>query len=84
MPVDTRGLRQEHVGKCLRLELFKGEIEEVGVLELTVCAAPEPCCGITYRLLRTNSIRGSRPKGSVYWVGFADIKNFQVLGDSAV
>ncbi len=56
MPVDTRGLRQEHVGKCLRLELF----------ELTVCAAPEPP-------LRTNSIHGSRPKGSVYWVGFADI-----------
>jgi hypothetical protein len=49
-----------------------------------VCEEPEPCCGITYRLLRTNSIRGTRQEGSVYWVGFADIKNLQVLGDSAV
>jgi hypothetical protein len=81
MPVDTRGLREEHVGKRLRIELIRGQVEEVNLLELTVCQEPEPCCGITYRLLSTNYRDESKKEGSVYWVGFGDIKNFQVLGE---
>ncbi len=79
MPVDTRGLRQEHVGKRLRVELADGEIDEVNLLELTVCPEPEPCCGITYILISTN--RSERDKGAAYWTAFSEIEKFQVLGD---
>ena len=79
MPVDTRGLREKHVGKRLRIALPVGQVEEVTLLELTVCQEPEPCCGITYRLLYANHHHQSKKAGSVYWVGFGDIKNFQVL-----
>jgi len=79
MPVDTRGLREEHVGKRLRIALALGQVEEVNLLELTVCHEPEPCCGITYRLLCTSQGDEYKKEGSVYWVGFGDIKNFQVL-----
>jgi hypothetical protein len=78
MPVDTRGLEQEHVGKRLRLILAAGEREDVRLLEMTVCDEREPCCGIVYDLLATN---GTRTVGSTYWMGFDDIKTFQVLGD---
>jgi hypothetical protein len=81
MPVDTRGLREKHVGKRLRIELPMGQVEEVTLLELTVCQEPEPCCGITYRLLYANHRHQSKKEGSVYWVGFGDIKYFQVLGE---
>jgi hypothetical protein len=81
MPVDTRGLRHEHVSKRLRIELADGEIEDVRLLEVTVCEEPEPCCGITYDLIATNRSDGKREKGAIYWTGFADIVNFQVLGD---
>jgi len=60
MPVDTRGLRQEHVGKHLRGEFADGEIDEINLLELTVCQEPEPCCGITYILISTNRSNGKR------------------------
>jgi hypothetical protein len=83
MPVNTRGLQEQHVGRRLRIELSSGGIEEVSVLELTVCEEPEPCCGITYRLLWTNHIDESKKEGSVYWVGFGEIKNFAVLGESS-
>jgi len=81
MPVDTRGLRQEHVGKRLRVELADGEIDEVNLLELTVCPEPEPCCGITYILISTNRSDGKRDKGAAYWTAFGEIEKFQVLGD---
>jgi len=81
MPVDTRGLREEHVGKRLRIELPLGQVEEVDLLELTAWQVPEPGCGITYCLLCTNHQDQSKKEGSVYWVGFGDLKNFQVLGE---
>ncbi len=81
MPVDTRGLREEHVGTRLRIELPHGHVEEIDLLELTVCQEPEPCCGITYRLLAANHQDESKKEGSVYWVGFGDIKKFKVLGE---
>ena len=81
MQVDTRGLNQEHVGKRMRVELANGELLEIRLHELTVCAKPEPCCGITYILVTTNRSDGKRDKGGVYWTGFGEIEKFQVLGD---
>lgn len=81
MPVDTRGLKHEHVGKRLRVELADGEIEELKLLDLTICAEREPCCGITYRLLSSNRQDDAKEKGEVYWTDFREIENFQVLGD---
>jgi hypothetical protein len=81
MPVDTRGLNNEHVGKRMHLELADGESLDVRLHELTVCAEPEPCCGITYILLSTNRSDGKRDKGAAYWTAFAEIEKFQVLGD---
>jgi hypothetical protein len=80
MPVDTRGLRPEHVGRRLRIELTSGEIDEVDLLELTICDEPQPCCGVTYRLVSTDLRDGTKEEGGVYWTGFGDIENFQVLG----
>jgi hypothetical protein len=82
MPVDTRGLRQEHVGKRLRIELADGEIDEISLLELTVCEEPEPCCGITYRLLSFNRDGSAKQQGEIYWTGFNEIEDFQILGDA--
>ena len=81
MPVDTRGLSSSHVGKHLRVTLTRGESMEIRLHELTVCAEPEPCCGITYILLSTNRPEDKREAGSAYWIGFREIKEFQVLGD---
>ena len=78
MPVDTRGLQQEHVGKRLRVIFEDGQTEEIKLLDVTVCDEPEPCCGIIYDLLKTS---GTRKVGATYWTGFGDIRNFQVLGD---
>ena len=83
MPVDTRGLQEQHVGKRLRIDLASGEIAEISLLELTVCEEPEPCCGITYRLLLTNHCAGSKKVGAVYWVGFGEIKSFALVGESS-
>ena len=81
MPVDTHGLTSSHIGKHLRISLECGESMEIRLHELTVCAEPEPCCGITYILLSTNHPQGGRETGSAYWTGFKEIKDFQVLGD---
>ena len=81
MPVDTRGLTQEHVGKRLHVEIADGELLEVRLHELTVCAKLEPCCGITYLLISTNRSDGKREKGAAYWTAFGEIETFQVLGD---
>jgi hypothetical protein len=81
MPVDTRGLKLEHVGKRMRVELTDGEVLEIRLRELTVCAKPEPCCGITYILISTNRSDGNRDRGAAYWTGFGEIEKFQVLGD---
>jgi len=81
MPVDTRGLNQEHVGKRMRLELADRESLEIRLHELTVCARLEPCCGITYILISTNRSDGKRDKGAAYWTPFGEIERFQVLGD---
>lgn len=81
MRVDTRGLNQRHVGKRMRVELQGGESLEVRLHELTVCARPEPCCGITYILLSTNRLDGKRDKGVAYWTSFGEIEKFEVLGD---
>jgi len=81
MPVDTRGLNQEHVGKRMRVELVDGESLEIRLHELTVCDKPEPCCGITYILHSTNRADGKRQNGAVYWTAFGEIEKFEVLGD---
>jgi hypothetical protein len=81
MPVDTRGLNQQHVGKRMQVELADGELLEIRLHELTVCAKLEPCCGITYILISTNRLDGKRDKGAAYWTAFGDIEKFQVLGD---
>ena len=79
MPVDTRGFRAEHIGKRLRIKLQNGDVNEVKLLELTVCDEPEPCCGITYRLLLSGSLHGQHEPGKIYWTAFHEIENFQVL-----
>jgi hypothetical protein len=81
MPVNTRGLNQEHVGKRMQVELAGGESLEIRLHELTVCAKPEPCCGITYVLISTNRSDGNRENGAAYWTAFGEIEKFQVLGD---
>jgi hypothetical protein len=81
VPVDTRGFDQGHVGKRMRVELASGELLEIRLHELTVCAKLEPCCGITYILLSTNRSDGKRGKGAAYWTAFGEIEKFQVLGD---
>jgi hypothetical protein len=80
MPIDTRGLRQEHVGKQLRVELAGGEVDEITLLELTICEPPEPCCGITYRLQSSNRSDGAKKLNEVYWTAFGEIENFRALG----
>jgi hypothetical protein len=74
-------LHQEHVGKRFRVELANGEINEVNLLEFTVCQEPEPCCGIAYVLISTNRSDGKRDKGAAYWAAFGEIEKFKVLGD---
>jgi hypothetical protein len=81
MLVDTRGLNDGHVGRRMRVELADGELLEIRLHELTVCAKPEPCCGITYVLISTNRSDGKRDKGAAYWTAFREIEKFQVLGD---
>jgi hypothetical protein len=81
MPVDTRGFNQEHLVKRMRVELADGELLEIRLHELTVCAKPEPCCGITYVLISTNRSDGKRDHGAAYWTAFGEIEKFQVLGD---
>jgi hypothetical protein len=81
MSVNTRGLNQEHVGKRMRVELAGGEALEICLHELTVCAEPEPCCGVTYVLLSTNRAGGKKDIGSAYWTAFGEIEKFEVLGD---
>jgi hypothetical protein len=79
MAVDTRGLCQEHIGKRLCVHFESGEISEISLLNLSACEKSAPCCSITYVLLSTNRIDCSLEKGTAYWAGFGDIKNFQVL-----
>ncbi len=81
MPVDTHGLNEGHVGKRMRVELADGESLEIRLHELTVCASPEPCCGITYILHSTNRSDGKRQNGAAYWTPFGEIEKFEVLGD---
>jgi hypothetical protein len=81
MPVDTRGLHEEHVGMRLRIELPHAHVEKIDLLELTVCQEPEPCCAITHGLLGANHRDESKQAGSVYRVGFGDIKKSKVLGE---
>jgi hypothetical protein len=80
---DTRGLSEYHLGRPLRLHLRTGEAEDVVALELTVCDPPEPCCGLTYRLIRASQPKAAKVEGSVYWTGFSNIEEFRVIGDSA-
>jgi hypothetical protein len=65
----------------MQVALTDGELLELRLHELTVCATPEPCCGITYILISTNRLDGKRDKGAAYWTAFAEIEKFQVLGD---
>jgi hypothetical protein len=81
MPVDTHGLNEGHVGKRMRVDLVGGESLEIRLHELTVCAQPEPCCGVTYVLLSSNHPGGKREIGSAYWKAFGEIEKFEVLGD---
>src|SRR5260370_7046754 len=84
MPINTRRLRQEHIGKQLRVELSGGEVDEIKLLELTICDPPEPCCGITYTLLSTNRSDESKEQGGTYWTAFGEIETFGVLAESIV
>jgi hypothetical protein len=81
MLVDTKGLRHEHVGKRLRVELTSGEVDEIKLLDVTACDPPQPCCGITYTVLSTNQSESSRAPGSTHWTAFHEITKFRVLGD---
>jgi hypothetical protein len=81
MSVDTRGLNQGHVGKRMRVELANGELLEIRLHELTVCARPEPCCGIMYVLISSNRSDTKRDNGDAYWTAFGEIEKFEVLGD---
>jgi hypothetical protein len=65
----------------IRVQLADGGLLEIRLHELTVCAMPEPCCGITYVLLSTSRPDGKRNKGSTYWTAFGEIEKFEVLGD---
>ena len=78
MPVDTHGLKHEHVGKRLRVTFADGRTEEIKVLDVTVCDEPEPCCGIVYDVIAADGVRNA---GATCWAGFDDVQNFQVLGD---
>jgi hypothetical protein len=81
MPVDTRGFNEGHIGKRMRVELADGESLEIRLHELTVCARPEPCCGITYILHSTNRSDGKRQNCAAYWTAFGEIEKFEVLGE---
>ena len=81
MLVDTKGLRQEHVGKHLRIELSSGEVDEIKLLDITACDPPQPCCGIIYTVISTNELAVSKTQGGTYWTAFGEIDNFRVLGD---
>jgi hypothetical protein len=81
MLVDTKGLRQEHVSKRLRVELTGGEVDEIKLLDVTACDPPQPCCGIMYTVLSTNRPAGDKMQGATYWTAFGEIDNFRVLGD---
>ena len=81
MLVDTKGLRQEHVGKRLRIELTGGEVDEISLLDVTACDPPQPCCGIMYTVLFTNRPAGTKTQGATYWTAFGEIEDFRVLGD---
>ena len=63
------------------MELEGGEVDEIRLLELTICAEPEPCCGITYVLHSTSRPSAEKENGGVYWTAFNEIKHFQVMGD---
>jgi len=65
----------------MRVELADGESLVIRLRELTVCARPEPCCGITYIPISTNRTDGNRDKGAAYWTPFGDIEKSHVLGD---
>ena len=78
MTTDTRGFTQKHVGQCLSVKLKDGETIRIQLLELTVCDPPEPCCGITYRLLSAESAKDSRQIGEVYWTAYSDVHEFDV------
>ena len=81
MPVDTRGLNPDHIGKKMRVELTSGEVDEIKLLDVTACDPPQPCCGIMYTVLSTNQSAGSKTQGGTYWTAFGEIDNFRVLGD---
>jgi hypothetical protein len=40
MSVDIRGFRDDHIGKRLRVELQNGEVDDINLLELTICEEP--------------------------------------------
>ena len=80
MLADTKGLRQEHVGKRLRIELTGGEVDKIKLLDLTACDPPQPCCGIMYTVLSTNRPAGGNAQGATCWTAFDEIENFRVLG----
>ena len=78
MPIDTRGFAEKHIGHRLSVKLSDCETIGIQLLELTVCDPPEPCCGITYRLLSTERTKDSRQLGEVYWTAFSDVREFDV------
>ena len=80
MLADTKGLRQEHVGNRLRIQLTGGEVDEIKLLDVTACDPPQPCCGIMYTVLSTNQ-SASKTQGGTYWTAFDEIESFRVLGD---
>jgi len=81
MLADTKGFRQDHVGKHLRVELTNGEVDEIKLLDVTACDPPQPCCGIIYTVVSTNRPGGSKEQGGTYWTAFGEIENFREIGD---
>jgi hypothetical protein len=79
---NTHGLTESDLGKRLRIQLSSGYVEEVLALELTICDPPEPCCGLTYRLIRSRPACSSKTEGSVYWIGFGEITHVSPLGEN--
>lgn len=78
MATDTRGFTEKHVGQRLSVRLNDGETVGIQLLELTVCDPPEPCCGITYRLLSAEQDKNPRRVGEIYWTAFRDVLEFDV------
>ena len=87
MEFDMRGIRQEHIGKRLKIEFTDGEVCEGELLEVGTCDEHASCCGMTFDLRTTNrpeKHRGAfeKTKHPAIWSEIEFVKSFEVLGDA--